>query len=440
MNRRRFLVVSTSVVASALLAACRGEATPTPTTAPAATPTQAPTASPPAASPTARAVASPTLAASPTVAASAQPFKIGVVVAQTGNLAASGRRHIQGMQLALDELGNTAGGRRLELVPADSAGNPEQAATHVRRLVESEKVDVITGFTITPELTAVRDYLHQQQQLTIVSIAGWPAITRDPNVRSPYIFRSSFCQGQYEFIQARWAYEKGGYRNVVMMAPDYQTGHTVAQVFGDFFKKSGGQIAAEIYPPLNTTDFGPYLQRVLQEASNADAVWAWFIGADAIRFMTQYQEFGLKDQYPLLGGAEVGDDPYLPEVGEAALGIVSAINYAARYERPQNQEFVQKFQQKFNALPGHLEYWGYITIMILAHALEAVKGDTSDKQAFLDAIKNVSFEGPMNRVRFHPETKGVITTVIVRRVDRLPDGTLGNVVIDEYPDIHDLSF
>uniref|UniRef100_A0A7C1JW30 ABC transporter substrate-binding protein n=1 Tax=Thermomicrobium roseum TaxID=500 RepID=A0A7C1JW30_THERO len=436
MNRRRFLVVSASAVASALLAACGGGgATPTPASAP--TPTSAPAASPtpaPAATPT------PQAAATPTVARPATPFKIGVVVAQTGNLASSGRRHIEGMQLALDELDNTAAGRQLELIPADSAGNPEQSLTHVRRLVESEKVDVITGFTITPELTAVRDYLHEQKQVTIVSIAGWPPLTRDPKVRSPYIFRSSFCQGQYEFIQAKWAYEKGGYRNIALMAPDYQTGRTVAEIFKNYFQKSGGQIAAEVYPPLDTQDFGPYLQRILQNAANADAVWAWFIGADAIRFMTQYQEFGLKDQFPLLGGAEIGDDPYLPEVGEAALGIVSAINYAARYERPQNREFVQKFQQKFNRLPGHLEYWGYITIMILAHALEAVKGDTSNKEAFVQAIKNVRFQGPMNEVRFHPEAQGVITTVLIRRVEKLPDGTLGNVVLDEYPNIDDLSF
>ncbi|GBD21016.1 Leu/Ile/Val-binding protein [bacterium HR28] len=436
MNRRRFLVVSASAVASALLAACAGGgATPTPASAP--TPTSAPAASPtpaPAATPT------PQAAATPTVARPATPFKIGVVVAQTGNLASSGRRHIEGMQLALDELDNTAAGRQLELIPADSAGNPEQSLTHVRRLVESEKVDVITGFTITPELTAVRDYLHEQKQVTIVSIAGWPPLTRDPKVRSPYIFRSSFCQGQYEFIQAKWAYEKGGYRNIALMAPDYQTGRTVAEIFKNYFQKSGGQIAAEVYPPLDTQDFGPYLQRILQNAANADAVWAWFIGADAIRFMTQYQEFGLKDQFPLLGGAEIGDDPYLPEVGEAALGIVSAINYAARYERPQNREFVQKFQQKFNRLPGHLEYWGYITIMILAHALEAVKGDTSNKEAFVQAIKNVRFQGPMNEVRFHPEAQGVITTVLIRRVEKLPDGTLGNVVLDEYPNIDDLSF
>lgn len=435
MNRRRFLVISASAVASALLAACGGSGA-TPTPAPAPTPTPA------AASPTPAPAATPTLqaAASPTVAGPVTPFKIGVVVAQTGNLASSGRRHIEGMQLALDELNNTAAGRQLELIPADSAGNPEQSLTHVRRLVESEKVDVITGFTITPELTAVRDYLHEQKQVTIVSIAGWPPLTRDPNVRSPYIFRSSFCQGQYEFIQAKWAYEKGGYRNIALMAPDYQTGRTVAEIFKNYFQKSGGQVAAEVYPPLDTQDFGPYLQRILQNAANADAVWAWFIGADAIRFMTQYQEFGLKDQFPLLGGAEIGDDPYLPEVGEAALGIVSAINYAARYERPQNREFVQKFQQKFNRLPGHLEYWGYITIMILAHALEAVNGDTSNKEAFVQAIKNVRFQGPMNEVHFHPEAQGVITTVLVRRVEKLPDGTLGNVVLDEYPNIDDLSF
>ncbi|MBO9308000.1 MAG: ABC transporter substrate-binding protein, partial [Thermomicrobium sp.] len=94
----------------------------------------------------------------------------------------------------------------------------------------------------------------------------------------------------------------------------------------------------------------------------------------------------------------------------------------------------------FNRLPGHLEYWGYITVMILAHALETVKGDTSDKDAFLQAIRNVRFQGPMNEVRFHPEAQGVITTVLVRRVEKLPDGTLGNVVLDEYPNIDDLSF
>ncbi|MCS7050655.1 MAG: ABC transporter substrate-binding protein, partial [Thermomicrobium sp.] len=400
MNRRRFVVLSVSAVASALLAACGGGAAPTPTPAPAPSPTPAPAASPtpvPATTPT------PQAAATPTAARPATPFKIGVVVAQTGNLASSGRRHIEGMQLALDDLGSTAAGRQLQLLPADSAGNPEQSLTHVRRLVESEKVDVITGFTITPELTAVRDYLHEQKQVTIVSIAGWPPLTRDPKVRSPYIFRSSFCQGQYEFIQAKWAYETGGYRTIALMAPDYQTGRTVAGIFKDHFQKAGGQVVAEVFPPLDTQDFGPYFQRILQEAANADAVWAWFIGADAIRFMTQYQEFGLKDQFPLLGGAEVGDDPYLPEVGDAALGIVSAINYAARYERAQNREFVQKFQQKFNRLPGHLEYWGYITIMILARALEATKGDSSQKDAFLQAIKNVRFQGPMNEVHFYPE-------------------------------------
>ncbi len=82
---------------------------------------------------------------------------------------------------------------------------------------------------------------------------------------------------------------------------------------------------SEVFPPLNTQDFGPYLQRVLQEAAGAEAVWAWFIGADAIRFMTQFTEFGLKDQYALLGGGEIGDDPYLPEVGEADLGSVRSI-------------------------------------------------------------------------------------------------------------------
>ncbi|WP_038038172.1 ABC transporter substrate-binding protein [Thermorudis peleae] len=446
MNRRQFLARSGVTLAGALLAACAGgstatpTATPAPTRAPATSPTTAPAA---AASPTTSA-STPSPASQPTpttgVARSTTPFKIGVIAALTGDLAASGKRHVDGMQLALDELGGKAGGRQLQLLAEDSAGSPQQAVAKVRRLVESEHVDAITGFTITPELTANRDYLHQNQQLTLVSTAGWPDLTRNPTVRSPYIFRTSFCQGQYEYILAQWAYDKGGFRSVAFMAPDYSTGHATADVFRTYFKKAGGQVTTEVYPPLNTQDFGPYFQRLSQSIGDAKAVWTWFIGADAIRFMTQFQDFGLKDKYTVLSTAEVGDEPYLKEVGDAALNIISAINYAARYDRAENKAFVDRFQAKYNRLPGHLEYWGYITVMILAKALDAVSGDTSNKDAFLQAIRNVRFQGPMNEVHFHPEAQGLYVTVVVRKVQKLADGTLGNVVVADYPNVHDLSF
>ncbi|WP_347710985.1 ABC transporter substrate-binding protein [Thermalbibacter longus] len=441
MRRRQFLAAVGGAAVSALIAACGGDSTPPTSSA-------SPGAGTPAPSPTATAMPSPQPAATPTAAPAATPtaaqagapFKIGLITALSGGLSASGQRHLQGMQLALEEIGETAGGRKLELLPEDSPGNPEQALTKLRKLVESDNVDIVTGITLSNEMAAIRDYIVNQQVPFIASINGWPPLTRDPNVRSEYIFRTSFTQGQFEFVQAKWAAEKRGLRSIALLAPDYVTGHTVVEIFRNYFQQGGGQVLSEVFPPLNTQDFGPYLQRVLQEAAGAEAVWAWFIGADAIRFMTQFTEFGLKDQYALLGGGEIGDDPYLPEVGEAALGIVSSICYAARYDTPENREFTERFQQKFGNPPGHLEYWGYITIQIIARALDALDGDTSDTAAFLEAIRNVRFNGPMGEVRFHPETQGVINTVVIREVQQLTDGSLGNVVLDVFPNIDDLAF
>ncbi len=90
-------------------------------------------------------------------------------------------------------------------------------------------------------------------------------------------------------------YAKSGSHNIALVAPDYLPGGTVVEKFKNYLQKPGGQIAAEVYWWRDTQDSGRYRQWSLQTAANADAVWAWFIGADVIRFMTQYQEFGLED-------------------------------------------------------------------------------------------------------------------------------------------------
>ena len=434
ITRRQFIAGLSGLTLGGLLTACGGgeETTPSPTTAAAASasPTTAAAAS---ASPTA-ATGSPT----PATPSSSEAVRVGAVLILTGDFASLGRSLTEGMEFALDEIGGEAGGRHIEIITADSSGNPEQAINKVRELLQREKVHIITGVTLSNEAAAVRDVIVESETPWVISNAALSTLTRDPALRSPYIFRVSYANGQYDAPLAPWAYENLGYRRIVLTTLDYAAGQERLEVFRRHFEEAGGTVVDEVLAPLHTQDYGPYLQRILQ--ADADAVWAWYGSADAVRFVTQYAEFGVRDAFPLFGGGELTDEAYLDQIGDAALDIVTSNNYAPLYDSPENKAFVEQFRERYGHLPGQLEYQGYLAIRVIAEALDATGGAIEDKPAFLEALRNVQFTGPMGEFRFHPETQHVIMKVVIRRVERLEDGSLGNVVIGEVPDVDDLSY
>lgn len=437
LTRRAVLrAFGTGLAASALLSACAREEA-TPTAAPAASPTAVP-----AATPTPAAAATPTAAASPTAAttsvAGGEPVRVGVIGTMSGVYSSLGENMVRGMQLYLDEIGSEAGGRPIELLVEDSAGSPDQALAKARQLVERDRVHLIAGVTLSNEAAAVRDYLVGQQVPWIIGNAGLPGLTRDPNLRSPYIFRVSFANGQYEAPFGPYAYEKLGYRRVVLTALDYSAGHDKVNAFRNRFEQAGGEIAGEVYAPMDTQDYGPYLQRIQQ--MDADAVWAFYSGGDAVRFVLQYRDFGLKDQFPLTGAGDTVDENILAQQGDAALGVVTSLHYSPLYDSPENRAFVEAFRSKYNAQANQFAYQGYLAARVIAEALNATDGDVENKEGFLEALRAVHFIGPTGEFRFHPESQGPIITVLVRRVEQLPDGSYGNVVIDTIGNVDDLSY
>lgn len=419
----------------ALLPACGGgETAPTPTApAPAATPT------PPAATPTPAAAASPTVAATPTgQAAAGEPVRIGVLLPYSGVYTALGENITRGLELYLEEIGYQAGGRTIEVYKEDDAANPEVGLTKARQLVERDRVHLLAGIVHSGVATALRDFVDSQQIPLVIANAGAAPLTRDPAQRSPYIFRVSFANGQYEWPLGPYAHDSLGYARVAVTAPDYSAGHEKANAFKAAFQKAGGQIVDEVYPPLDTADFGPFLQRLQQ--AQVDAVWAFFAGADAVRFVQQYNDFGLKDQFPVIGAGDLVDEAYLGQQGDAALDVVTSLHYTPQYDSPENQAFVQRFREKHGQVPNQFAYQGYLCARVIAEALNAVEGQVEDREAFLSALKQVQFTGPTGQFRFHPETQNVVLTVFFRKVERLADGSLGNVVLDKVEGIDDLSF
>lgn len=134
------------------------------------------------------------------------------------------------------------------------------------------------------------------------------------------------------------------------------------------------------------------------------------------------------------------DEAYLDQQGDAALGVVTSLHYSPYIDSPENKAFVDAYRAKYGRIPNQFAYQGYLAGRVAAEALAKVQGRIEDKQAFLKALKDVQFVGPAGPFRFHPETQNVILTVYFRRVERLPDGSLGNVVIGKRENVDDLSF
>lgn len=381
-------------------------------------------------------MATPTAINSP--ATSSEPIRIGLIHGYTGVFAALAENLTRGIQLYFESVNNVVAGRGITLIQEDDASNPEQGLTKVRQLVERDKVHLTIGFIHSGVALACRDYIHQVGIPTFIDNAGAQALTRDPQRRSPSIFRVSFANGQYDWPLGSYAVQELGYKRLIVTAPDYAAGHEKAEPLKTAFLKAGGEIAGEIYPPLKTADFAPFLQRMTQ--LRADAVWAFFAGADAVRFVQQYQDFGLKNQIPLIGAGDLVDEAYLDQQGDAALGVVTSLHYSPFIESPENDAFVKAFKARYGRVPNQFAYQGYLAARVAAEALTQVQGNIENTQAFLAALKGVQFVGPAGPFRFHPETQNVALTVYFRKVERLPDGTLGNVVIGKRENVNDLSF
>ncbi len=360
----------------------------------------------------------------------AAPVKIGLVVPYTGVFASNGFDITKGIELFFDEVGWKAGGRDIQLIKEDDEMSGQIGLQKTRRLIEGEKIDILTGVVSSTVAYAIRDYVVGNEVPFIIANAGATDLTREK--KSKYIFRVSFANGQFEYPFGGYVYNKLGIHKVVVMAPDYAAGHEKATGFMDGFKAAGGEIVQEIYPKLGTTDYGPYFTQI----KKADAIWVHFSGSDSIAFVKQYAEYGMKDKYPLLSSGDLVDESSLIYQKDAALGIISSHHYSAALKTKENQEFVKKFKAKYNESPDMFSEQGYVAAKVIYEALEKTKGNTQDKEAFLSAVRSIQLNVPRGPFRFDPVSQNVVFNTYVRTVEKI-GGEYMNTVIETIPNVSD---
>jgi branched-chain amino acid transport system substrate-binding protein len=416
------------------------------TSAPAASPTAAPAKPAEAAKPAA--AASPAVAGSPSAAASpaakpaesapaAKPatgpaIKIGVLHSITGPFLFEGIGGNEGMKLYWDAENNQVNGRPVQFVFEDTEGNPNNALTKVRKLVEQDQVHMLVGPIGSNEALAIRDYVHANKIPMVLGYSIAKDLTQDK--ASPYVFRTGGSL-QISAGGGWYAASKLNYKRALVVSADYAAGRDAAEMFKTYFEGSGGKVVNEIYVPLGATDVAPYITQIRSEASSADVlVLPQIVGGTASQFVKAYDQFGLKSVIPMYTSAVTLDEAStLPPAGDSAVGLVNYGEWALTWDIPENKRFVESFQAKFQKEPGQHHLYGYMEARVMGEALKAVAGNADDKDRVAEAMRKVTFESPKGPFKFD-EKQQAIVTVIIRKVENQA-GTLRNAVVDQIPNV-----
>jgi branched-chain amino acid transport system substrate-binding protein len=357
------------------------------------------------------------------------PIKVGVLLSLSKAVGQLGQSNINGMQLKFEQIGWTAGGRKIELIREDDEMNPQVGLQKLKKLIESDQVDILCGPQQSNVAMAMVGYMKQSKTLWLCSGAGATQVTWE---RIPTMFRTSCSVWQHSAGFSDWFYNNLA-KETALMAADYTGGRDTVGEFKLAFSKAGGKIVKEIYPPLNTNDYSAYLLDL--KSIGAPATFNFFGGTDAVRFVKQYEEFGLKEKTRLTGSGFLVEDT-LPAQGKSALGIVNSLHYADTLDTPENRMFVADYRGKFTDYPSAYADYGYVTAEVIARALDAVGGDVSDREKFAAAIAGVNFSAPRGPFRFDPVTHNPIQNVYIREVAEI-DGRIANKIIATIRDVQD---
>jgi branched-chain amino acid transport system substrate-binding protein len=364
--------------------------------------------------------------------AQSAPVKIGLLLPYSGVYTVLGEHITEAMELVFARENWTVAGRKIELIKEDDESKPPVGVRKGQKLIESDKVDFLTGPVHSGVLAGIRDIVHNSKTLLIVSNAGADQISRERC--SAWIFRTSFSNWQPCQPMGGWV-AKNVAKEVFQIAPNYQAGKDMMAAFRETFTPAGGKVIAEDYPKLGETDYAPYLTKIRQ--SGAKAVFAFFSGSDAVNFVKQFDQFGLKQSVKLTGAGFLTEPDVLPAQGKAALGLITGHFYTPLLDNPVNQRFVKDFKEKYKATPDGFACQGYDTAEVIVRALKAVNGNTQDKTKLREAIAKVEFDSPRGRFRFDPRTQNIIQPFIYVREVREVGGELNNVPIDKIAEVKD---
>ena len=359
-------------------------------------------------------------------------IKIGLIMPYSGQFADTATQMDNAIKLYVKQKGDSVAGRKIEFIRKDTGGiAPDVAKRLAQELVVRDKVDILAGFVLTPNAMAAGDVSTEAKKFMVVMNAATAIVT----TKSPYMVRTSVTIPQLNETFGAWAYRSGA-RKVYTMVSDYGPGHDAEGGFQRGFKEAGGDIIGSVRYPVANPDFSAFVQRA--KDVNPDGIFVFVPGGvQPAALGKTLAERGIDPRKTrVMGQGELTDDNALKSMGDAGLGIITVFHYDYNHNSAMNREFVKAYNEAYGGRnPDLFSIGGWDGMHLIYEALKKTGGKT-DAESLIAAAKGMRWESPRGPISIDPETRDIVQTVYIRRVEKV-GGALRNVEFDKVENVKD---
>ncbi|HEY0393548.1 MAG TPA: penicillin-binding protein activator [Candidatus Elarobacter sp.] len=372
---------------------------------------------------------------SPAPSAERGPIKVALLAPTSGSAAAAGHDMVAGWQLFWKEHNNRVAGRTIQTTVYDTASNPAHALDQARHAVEQDGAQMIVGPYLANEGLAVAPYgIQHRIPMFFPTVSADDLSQRQANA---FVIKvAGWSSSLPTHAAGEWAYEQG-HRKMVTLANSYAFGYENAGGFAQTFTQKGGKIADQIWAPLGTTDYTPYISKV--QASQPDALFVEMVGADAVHFLQQWSQLGLKNKIPLIANETTTDQSNIRSIApEIVEGITSFGHFAEGRDAPATRSFIEKYGKSEGVLPSYMATSFYTAAQWIAQALDKVHGNVADSGTLLRAVREIKLAdsafGPMALDQYGAPIENVyVRKVVATTGEAAKYAKTWNIVLKTYP-------
>jgi branched-chain amino acid transport system substrate-binding protein len=348
--------------------------------------------------------------------AQAQKLRIGLMLPYTGTYAQLGVAITNGFKLAVSERGGKLAGRELEFFTVDDEAEPAKAPENTNKLVQRDKVDVLVGTVHSGVQMGMVKIAKETNTLMIIPNAGLDAATGA--LCAPNIFRTSFSNWQPSYPMGKVLADRG-VKNVVSLAWKYGAGEEAVAGFTEGFIKAGGKSVRGLWIPFPNAEFQALLTEIA--SLRPDAVFVFFAGAGAAKFVKDYTAAGLRRSIPLFGSGFLTDG-ILEAIQDSAQGLETTLHYADGLNTKRDKDFRAAYSKAYTSEPDVYAVQGYDAGLLLGIGLNAVKGDFSKRKEMIAAMEGAKIDsprGPWTMSKAHNPIQDIYLRKVVGKENRL---------------------
>ncbi len=366
--------------------------------------------------------------------AAADTVKVGLVLPYSGPFASLASIMDNAVKLWMKQNGDSIGATKIEIIRRDTTGpNPDVAKRLAQELITRDGVQILTGFVFTPNALAVAPLATEAKIPTVIMNAATAVIT----AKSPYFTRVSLTIPQTTEIFGRWAATKGGMKRAFTSVSDYGPGYDAEDSFKRGFTEAGGTIIGSVRVPLANPDVVPFLQRVLDQ--KPDALYAFIPGGtQPPAFVKAFNEVGLaKAGIKLMPSEEATDEATLQDLGDLAVGLVTAMHYTAQHPSATNKAFVDAWHAAYgkDKDPDFFAVGAWDAMALIYDIVKKLDGKIDGDKA-MEIVKGWKHESPRGPISIDPETRDIVQNVYICKVEKV-NGRLANVPFETYEAVKD---